>query len=915
MSIPIGGDNAFFLELYSRYRKDRNSVPVDWLLHFEQLDRGGEPGPRADAPGIAEALLEGYRRHGHLEAWVDPLAASGPLNPRLERLRAAAAQFGDKQVELTVGGVARRMAVSEAETLARSIYAGSAGLEVDHLESEEQRTWWYDAFERSFSAQADDTLLFDSLESIILADEFESFMRLKFPTKKRFGIEGGETAIVFLREVLRFAPDAGVSSIVMGGMHRGRLATLAVALGKNPATLAAELMGRDLSEGASFTGDVPYHLGYTSETDIEGKPLAVTLLPHPSHLLVVAPVALGLARAAGRGPQASPDSTLCLLLHTDAAFAGQGLAAELMQLGGLEGYSAAGAIHLVVNNQIGFTTLPSEGRSARYCTDVGKMVGAPILHVNGDDPVAVARVARLAVAWRRQFGKDVLIDLVCYRRHGHNELDEPRFTQPNMWKRIDGRPTVRERFSRTVLADREDLAERAATVAGAFRKRLQDGFEFAGDIAPNDEPVQQEAWNNLSSASEKDVLEPVITGVEVRQLREIGLAASTIPPEIDAHPKVRHFYEARAAALQSGEGINFATAEALAFASLLAEGRRLRLSGQDAVRGTFTQRHLAVHDVSSGEIYVPLVRAASANHVFEAVNSPLSEYGVLGFEYGHSLHDPGQLTMWEAQFGDFINGAQVVVDQYVVSAEAKWRLKSGLVLLLPHGLEGQGPDHSSARIERLTQLCAGGNIIVANPSTPANLFHLLRRQVHAPWRKPLFLIAPKSLLRAKAAVSALADMGEGTMFKSVIAEESTDPSRVRLVVLCSGKIFYALDLQRREAGLEDTVLPIRIEQLYPFPHAALKQALAPFRHAECVWLQEEPENQGAWRHVQAELAACGIRLFDTMPVVARPSMPVCAGGSIERHEREEKEILSRVLGLASPARDRVSRTRTHLFTS
>lgn len=894
MNIPIGGDSAFFIELYARYRRDRHSVPADWVVQFEAMDLESNERRSGGDAELGRALLDGYRRFGHLEAQLDPLGAVDHREPALDRLRATAGLRAFDMTSLNVGGSALQVQVTKAEELARSIYSGTAALEVEHLHSEQERSWWYENFERSFISEPDEAVLLASLESIALADEFESFMRVKFPTKKRFGIEGAETAIVFVRELLRVAPGAGIGDIIMGGMHRGRLATLSAALGKSPATLAAELMGRDLSEGAAYTGDVPYHLGYTSELTAGNSRLRLTLLPHPSHLLVVAPVALGLARATAQGKPGASDAVLCLLLHTDAAFSGQGVAAELLQLGGIEGYTAGGAIHLVVNNQIGFTTLPSEGRSARYCTDFAKAVGAPVMHVNGDDPVAVARLARLAMEWKRNFGKDVVVDLVCYRRHGHNELDEPRFTQPQTWRLIDERQAVRQRFSNSASLNSK-IVSQADITAGKFRATLQQGFQVAAEFVPNEEPIQREPWSRFNPVTEHDLSLPVLTGCDLDRLREVGLAGSVVPEGMNVHPKVRQFYDARRAALGEGKDINFATAEALAFASLLAEGTRIRLSGQDAVRGTFTQRHLMVHDVVTGNRFLPLSSAASVPGALQAINSPLSEYGVLGFEYGHSLFDPHQLTIWEAQFGDFINGAQVVVDQYIASAEAKWRLKSGMVVLLPHGLEGQGPDHSSARIERLISLCAGGNIVIAQPSTPANLFHLLRRQIHAPWRKPLFVIAPKSLLRAKAAVSSLNEMGTGMSFRAVIAEPCAMPDQVKRVVLCSGKIFYALDLQRHKAGLEKEVLPVRLEQLYPFPHAELQEVLRPFGQTELVWFQEEAENQGAWRHVEVELTRAGRRLSPSMPVVSRPAMPVCAGGSIERHEREEAEILSRVL--------------------
>ncbi|MBO6559262.1 MAG: 2-oxoglutarate dehydrogenase E1 component [Nisaea sp.] len=896
MSTLSGEDNAYFLDLYARYRRDRHSVPADLAIHFDSLDGGGS-NAASGASALAHDLQDAYRRFGHLEADLDPLAPNEHRDPVLSRLRDRIAAAGRQSAGLSLAGETRQRPLAEADTLLRSVYCGPAALEASHLQDEAERAWLHEAFEKAVSTPLTEAALAATLDSIALVDAFETFMHRKFTAKKRFGSEGAEASIVLLRELLRTAPGHGVKEVVMGGMHRGRLATLAVGFGKNPATLAAELMGRDLSDGAAFTGDVPYHLGYVGRSESGGQNLALTILPHPSHLLVVAPVALGYARAKTRRDDGGTGATLPILAHTDAAFAGQGLSAELLQLGGLDGYSAGGSIHLVVNNQIGFTTMPSEGRSAHYCTDVAKLGGAPVLHVNGDDTEAVARVAGLAMDWRARFGRDIVIDLVCYRRNGHNELDEPRFTQPGMWQRIDSHPTLRQIAAERFRDRAPHLLAAADAAAEAYRIRLQDGFDRAADVMPNEESIQNGAWTAQTAATEETLLQPVTTGVPVERLREIGLAASRIPDGIDAHPKVRRFYEARAETIRSGTDINFATAEALAFASLLGEGSRVRLSGQDAVRGTFTQRHSRVHDMATGETCIPLAAAVDKPGMLELINSPLTEYGVLGFEYGHSLLDPMQLTLWEAQFGDFMNGAQIAVDQYIVSAEAKWRLRSGLAILLPHGLEGQGPDHSSAKIERIAQLYAGGNLILANPSTPANLFHVLRRQIRAPWRKPLFLIAPKSLLRSRDAVSTLEEMGEKTGFEPVIAAPCPRPERVRRVVLCSGKIFYDFDRRRIEAGLEETVLPIRVEQICPFPLEAVRRALAPFGKAEFVWLQEEAENQGAWHFVRDALAAGGIELSRTAPVIARPPLPVAAGGSIERHEREQDAILRRALSL------------------
>jgi len=877
---PIGGDSGFFLNMYTRYLRDPHSVPPDWAVWFAEMEpsRGGPPDASRSLQDYALAL----QRLGHREAALDPLALTAHLDAELETLRSALAGR-QEEVEVRMAGDVHRMPVSQAVALLDGIYRGPIGIELAHLEDPGDRAWLASAFEAAMLAGQDPAATQAALESIILADEFESFMRVKFPTKKRFGSEGSEGSLAFSRALLDQALKDGIRNVVIGGMHRGRLAFLAVALGKSLGTLAAELMGRDLSEGAEFTGDVPYHLGYRAKIESGDASLELTLLPHPSHLLVVAPVALGMARATA--------GSLCFLMHTDAAFSGQGLAAEILQMSGLEGYRVGGTIHLVVNNQIGFTTLPSEGRTARYCTDAAKMIGVPVFHVNGDNPVAVARAAQLAMAWRKRTGKDAIVDLICYRRYGHNELDEPRFTQPGMWRQIDLLPPLREQFEKDACARFPQLRDTAAAVAAQFRERLRDGFNIADGTIPNDEPVQQQSWAALALPGETGLLEPVNTGLPLKTLRELGLRSCAIPAQIEANQKVRRFYEQRADSLISGVGINFATAEAMAIATLVAEGTPVRLSGQDSVRGTFTQRHMVVHDVPSGNRIRPTVQ--DTPDLFEIINSPLSEYGVLGFEYGHSLRKPDALTIWEAQFGDFLNGAQIVVDQYIVSAEAKWRLKSGLVVLLPHGLEGQGPDHSSARIERLTQMAAGGNIIIANPSTPANLFHLLRRQIHAPWRKPLFVIAPKSLLRAKAAVSTLEEMGPGRSFLPLIAEGGRSKAVKRLVI-CSGKIAYALEQARAEAGRDSSVHILRVEQIYPLPLLGIQTAIAESPGAELFWLQEEPANQGAWPFVSQRLAEIGIT---SIRLVARPSLPVTAAGSVERHEREQAGLLAAALGI------------------
>lgn len=892
MNLPIATASSYFLDLYARYQRDPHSVPADWRVHFEAMDGDGET--RGSGEAFARTLVERFRQHGHTAARLDPLgldhrAAAGPLADA--RREAAARAHEPAGVALGCGRSPATIGDLAAEL--ERLYAGPVGIEAAQVEDDAARDWLFNQFEASFGAPDSIEPAERAFEAVALADTFETFIKVKFPSKKRFGSEGAESAIVFLRELLRSACLSGFTEAAIGGMHRGRLATLAIVLGKPVGVLLAEIKGRDLTDGGpDFTGDVPYHLGYSGELAHGGKRMAISLSPHPSHLMTVAPVVTGLARA----KRSDGDDVLCLLLHTDAAFAGQGLVSEVLQLGGLQGYGVGGTVHLVVNNLIGFTTNASEGRSSRYCTDIGKTVGAPVLHVNGDDPVAVARVAEVALAWRRKYAKDILIDLVCYRRNGHNELDEPRFTQPRVWAAIDARPNLRQSFGDVLRAADSAAFHRVEAKSIALKTAMQQGYEAIATLRPNGGDGRAAAWSAIRRAGESDVLAPVATGLPLSRLRDLGSRASTIPTDVAAHPKVAQFYRARRESYERGADINFASAEALAFATMLADGASVRLSGQDSVRGTFTQRHLAVHDIETGRHVLPLEHVVSGEARFEPVNSPLSEYGVLGFEYGHSLADPQRLTIWEAQFGDFLNGAQIMVDQFIVSAEAKWAMMSGLVALLPHGLEGQGPDHSSARIERLLQLCAGGNIIVANPSTPANLFHLLRRQIVAPWRKPLFVIAPKVLLRLKAAVSSLDDMGPATHFRPLVVDAPQGaPSRF---ILCAGKVAYELAERRAELGLEDRVAIVRVEQLYPFPLQELEALLGAASNAEWIWMQEEPENQGALGFVRQTLRRSSQLAASCRGAVSRPPLPVAAGGSIERHEAEQRELSDRALDFA-----------------
>jgi len=878
-SFPVATSSAWYLDLYARYLNDPASVPADWRIEFERMRAAdGLAGPAGAPPDhLLARLLDVWRTHGHLAAHLDPLTEMGPELPaEIAAAVAGTRRHADTPVSdpwqdgtTTLGAAQARLG---------EIYAGPSAAEAQHLEDAEERAWLHAAFERTDDPpDADEAARL--LGAIALADEFEGLFRTRYPTKKRFGIEGADALIVLLRELLRSAARDGCREVIVGGMHRGRLCMMATVFGKDLTELVAEIIGHDVSQGSpGFTGDVPYHNGSRAGVEVGGRMLDVTVMPHPSHLSVVAPVAIGAARARREFGQRS--DVLSLGLHTDAAFAGQGVIGEMLQIGGLAGYSVSGTIHVVVNNQIGFTTLPGEARRTRHPTDIGKGHGIPILHLNGDHPFEVARIARIAARWRSRFAREILINFVCYRRNGHNELDEPRFTQPEIWRRVDAKQPLRESFSRTVAALHPRAIAAADAAAVRFRQDLEDAFTAAPGLKPNHPGGVQSGWAGTGGAADR------ATGMPIERLREIGLSASQLRPGLAAHRKVTEFYAARRAAIEAGEGLNMATAEYLAFASLLTEGHSVRLTGQDSVRGTFAQRHLAVHDMDGDGHVLPIRVLETDKARFTAINSPLIEYATLAFEYGHSLADPATLVMWEAQFGDFLNGAQTVVDQYITAASARWGLRSGLVIALPHGQEGQGPDHSSARIERILLMCAGGNIRVANPSTPANLFHLLRRQIAGAARKPLFLIAPKSLLRRKSCRSPLSDFAEGTAFRPLIVET---PEKPRRLVLCSGKIAHDLR-DRLDRDARTDVALVRVEELYPFPADAIGELIERLAPAEIVWCQEEPENQGAWHRVAPEMAGMAIRY------AGRPAMSATAGGFPDRHAAEQDAIIEDAIG-------------------
>ena len=905
-SVFNGANAAFMADLYARWANDKSSVDPSFGELFTALNdeaRGvledasgaswaprqfeiGEPEPKSAAkiaPGGASAeqvraialdslralmLIRAYRVRGHLEATLDPLGLQVP-SPHAE-LDPASYGFGpgDRDRKIFIDGVLGRESatINEILDIVRASYCGPIGVEFMHIQDPDQKTWIQRRIEGApwvggFDADAKRTILSQLTE----AEGFETFCQRRYVGTKRFGLEGGEVTIPALHAVIDVAARGGVGEIAIGMPHRGRLNTLVNIVRKPFTAIFSEFGGASSQpDDVQGSGDVKYHLGTSTDVEIAGHPVHISLQPNPSHLEAVDPVVIGKVRARqdGAGDSKNRRSVMGILIHGDAAFAGQGLVYETLAMSQLIGYRTGGTVHLIVNNQIGFTTVPAHAYSGLYCTDVAKSIQSPILHVNGDEPEAVVFAARFAAEFRMQFGTDIVLDIVCYRRHGHNETDEPAFTQPIMYRAIKDRPTTRAIYADRLAAENAIPREESQAIWDAFQAKLEDAYQAAQSYRPNKADWLEGHWSGLKQAGEDDELLEASTAMSADELQAVGRALSTPPSDFDLNPKIARQLEAKRAMFESGRGIDWATGEALAFGGLLREGSRVRLSGEDCQRGTFSQRHAVLVDQTNQNEYVPLNNIGDGQAKIEIYNSLLSEAGVLGFEYGYSLADPKTLVLWEAQFGDFANGAQVIIDQFLASGETKWLRMSGLTLLLPHGYEGQGPEHSSARLERYLQLCAERNMVVCNLTTPASYFHVLRRQLKRNYRKPLVIMTPKSLLRHKLAVSPLADFSDGTYFRPVLGEVDTlvAPEKVRRVVMCSGKIYYDLLAARREAGFEDVAL-ITLEQIYPFPEITLPKVLGPYRNAEVIWCQEEPANMGAWtfvdRRIETVLTALG----------------------------------------------------------
>ncbi len=737
--------------------------------------------------------------------------------------------------------------VREIVDILRRNYCGKVGLEYMHINDLEERRFLQDRMEGKdaeivFTPEGKQSIL----TKVVQAEQWEGFLAKKYVGTKRFGLDGGESMVPALEAVIKYGGQYGVTSIVFGMAHRGRLNVLANVMGKPYRAIFSEFAGGAANpEDVGGSGDVKYHLGTSSDREFDGISVHLSLLPNPSHLEAVDPVVLGKVKAqqVARG-DVEGDSVLPVLLHGDAAFAGQGIVAECLGFSGIPGYATGGCLHFIINNQVGFTTSPQFARSSPYPSDVAKLVQAPILHVNGDDPEAVTFACKLAIEYRQAFNRDIVIDMWCYRRFGHNEGDEPSFTQPLMYKEIRQHAPVSKLYGARLESEGVIQSGWLDGEVAAFTTLLEGEFEAAKSYLPNKADWFEGAWSGLGRPGEAITeRRNVATGVDEEMARDVGKIITAVPADLAIHKTLGRIIDARRAMFESGQGFDWATAEALAFGTLLREGHPVRLSGQDSGRGTFSQRHSVWVDQEDGRKYIPLCEVGPAR--FEVRDSPLSEFGVLGFEYGWSLADPQTLVLWEAQFGDFVNGAQVMIDQFIAAGEAKWLRASGLVMLLPHGYEGQGPEHSSARPERFLQLCAEDNLQVANCTTPANYFHILRRQMNRDFRKPLIIMTPKSLLRNKAAVSSFDDFLGDSHFCRILSDPRPPKDEdVRRLVLCTGKVAYELIEARDEAELKD-VSVVRIEQLYPFPGEALLARLKKMTNLqEVVWAQEEPKQPG-----------------------------------------------------------------------
>jgi 2-oxoglutarate dehydrogenase E1 component len=883
---------------HERWTQDPQSVDPEWRAFFEGFELGLSLPPKPGKTGAGSAgnvdaaaqfkvlaAIEAYRMLGHLQARINPLLDPQPHFALTDKALGLDGLAPDRVFHSGdfLGG--KLLPLSEILAKLRAIYCGPIGVEFTHIQDGARRRWLQERAESCGLRPAYDAETRRRfLRTLVQAEQFERFLHRTFVGAKRFSVEGGETVMNALEQLLHRAPGLKITDLVVGMAHRGRLNVLVNLCGKKAEQLFRAFNENHIPDTTHGDGDVKYHLGYEGERTIDGQPVAVTLAFNPSHLEAVNPVVLGRARArVDLQDKATRAQTLPVLIHGDAAFAGQGIVMETLNLAGLKGYGVGGTVHLVTNNQVGFTTNPDEARTGRHCTEIAKFTEAPILHANGDDPDAVVLATEIALEYRQQFGADAVVDIVCYRRYGHNETDEPFFTQPVLYRNIAAHPSVTElyasRLTQAGSAPDGELAklrtENDVLLEAAQARALE---AIKAEIAER----QKAPFGVRPFRSPYEHLVP--TAVSAELLGKVAPHLWQMPPDFTPNPKIKRQLDLKAEAFKSGANLDWSLGEGLAFASLLAEGHPIRVSGQDVERGTFSHRHAVLHDPSNDAEHCPLNAVGGA--AIELVNSSLSEYAVLGFDYGYSLEAPDSLVIWEAQFGDFANGAQIMIDQFIASAESKWNQTSGLVLLLPHGYEGQGPEHSSARLERFLQLCAENNLQVIQPSTPAQLFHALRRQVKAELRKPLVVMTPKSLLRHKACVSKLTDLTSGGF--QAILPDPTPAARTERLLLCSGKVFYELDAER--ANRKDTTTTIvRVEQFYPFDAATLSRLHDQYGEPrKVVWVQDEPRNMGGWSFIAPLIE----ETLELRPVYAgRDAGASPAVGSLSVHKIEQADLI------------------------
>ena len=930
------GNAPYVAELYFKFKQDSSSVDASWVNFFRSLNEdeiaivSDFKGPswkkretkiieninykdiKNIVPKIstdsfinstldsirALRLIRAYRINGHLIANLDPLGMFKKNNHSELDYKTYGFNENDLERMIFIDGSLglESSSLKKIINILRETYSGFIGVEFLHIQDPEQKQWIQERIEEPRNkTEFTDTGKKYIHKRILEAETFEKYLDKKFVGTKRYGLEGGESAIPGLEQIVKQACIAGIEEIEIGTAHRGRLTILTTLLNVPYREIMSKFQGNlnDPNEVLG-TGDVKYHLGVSIDKEFEGKKIHLTLSPNPSHLEAVNPVVIGKVRAKQTILKDKiNDKVMGILIHGDAAMAGQGIVAETFAMSQLRGFRTGGTVHFVINNQIGFTTMPVYGRSAPYCTEIGKMVQAPILHVNGDNPEAVVHACRIAIKYKIKFKKDIIVDMFCYRRSGHNEADEPSFTQPLMYKKIKNHFTTLKIYEEQLLKEKVLNEENIKQIKNKFEKFLNEEYLSSSAHKVNKADWLEGKWTGLTTAT-FDARRGK-TAVEKNKIKRIGSLINTIPENFDAHPKIRKLYERRLKSIQDGINIDWATAESLAFATLLEENYGVRLSGQDSGRGTFSQRHSVLYDQTNEKRFVPLRHFLSKQGLFEIIDSFLSELGVLGFEYGYSQADPQTLVIWEAQFGDFANNAQVIIDQFISAGERKWLRMSGLTLLLPHGHEGQGPEHTSSRLERFLQMCAEDNMQIVNCTTPANYFHVLRRQIHRNFRKPLIVMTPKSPLRNKDNVSPIDDFINGSTFHRSLGDKIKKEklNSISRVIICSGKIYFDLNEERKKLK-NDNIYIIRLEQLYPFPYEPLTLELKNFLNSDIIWCQEEPKNMGAWGFISSRIENILEKINSkkqTLYFIGRRASAVPATGSYDRHLSNQKNII------------------------